>query len=74
MIYHSKLLRYWQEPETGSSTEPQAVWRFSLEDVHTGERHGFANLAVLVEFLQAQTSAPRDDLAPRFGSKAASDE
>jgi hypothetical protein len=30
------------------------VWRFSLEDVHTRERHGFADLDALLAFLKTQ--------------------
>ena len=45
------MLRCWEvrslEPEC------QAVWRFSLEDPHTGERFGFANLNALIAFLEA---------------------
>ncbi len=32
----------------------EMVWRASLEDAHTGERHGFASLELLVAFLQEQ--------------------
>jgi hypothetical protein len=43
--YHSFLLRLWAEGAP-------LVWRFSLEDPHTGERHGFANWDKLQEFLK----------------------
>jgi hypothetical protein len=45
-IYHSFLLRVWREGEQGA-------WRSSLENVMTGERHSFPNLASLYDFLQA---------------------
>jgi hypothetical protein len=56
--YHAKLLRYWQEPdsEPESAQGGAPVWRFSLEDVHTGERHGFADLDALCVYLQSQTA------------------
>ncbi len=31
------------------------LWRFSLKDVGTGERHGFPGLEALVAYLQAET-------------------
>ena len=43
--YRSYLLRLWVEGESRS-------WRFSLEDPHTEERLGFANLERLTEFLK----------------------
>jgi hypothetical protein len=49
-IYHSFLLRLWRDSEQGA-------WRASLENVTTGERHGFANLASLYAFLQAKCRA-----------------
>lgn len=45
--YRSFLLRLWAV----SPDEPR-VWRFSLEDPHTGERRGFANWERLQEFLK----------------------
>lgn len=47
--YLSFLLRLWPVKQNGSET-----WRASLENPHTGERHGFANLAVLMDFLKEQ--------------------
>lgn len=43
--YHSFLLRLWAEGES-------RIWRFSLEDPHTGVRHGFASWEKLQEFLK----------------------
>ena len=48
--YLSYLLRLWQ---TGDGEEQ--VWRASLQAPGSGERHGFATLQDLVDFLQTQT-------------------
>ncbi len=48
--YFSYLLRLWCVDVNG-----EAVWRASLEDSHTGERHGFADLDRLYAFLQERT-------------------
>jgi hypothetical protein len=34
------------------------VWHASLEDPHTGERRGFADLNRMLEFLKEQTDGP----------------
>jgi hypothetical protein len=47
--YLSYLLRLWQ---VEIRTEP--VWHASLEDPHTGERKGFADLQSLFAFLEAE--------------------
>ena len=44
--YRSYLLRLWKKEQSGISD-----WRASLEDSHTGERFGFANLEQLFAFL-----------------------
>ena len=46
------MLRFWKV----SSVDPQhaPTWRFSMEDPHTGEKLGFADLEALVAFLQAE--------------------
>jgi hypothetical protein len=44
--YLSYLLRLWLV-----QNHEGYVWRCSLENVQTGERHGFAGLEVLCEFL-----------------------
>jgi len=46
------LLRYWEERGQGAGRS--VVWRFSLEDAHTGQRRGFANLEEMVAFLRSQ--------------------
>lgn len=50
--YRSYLLTAWEE----RSRDPNlpAVWRFSLEDPHTGQRHGFADLEALVAALKKE--------------------
>jgi hypothetical protein len=50
--YRAYLLRLWQV-----RTDGETVWRASLENPHTGERHGFAGLDRLFEFLEQQTSS-----------------
>ena len=51
--YHAYLLRLWQV-EQGN----EVVWHASLEDPHTGERSGFADLSRLFEYLKEQTHDP----------------
>jgi len=46
------LLTLWRE-RPARSGQP-AVWRFSLEDVQTRERRGFADLDALTAFLKSQ--------------------
>ena len=43
--YRSFLLRLWVDSDLRQ-------WRFSLEDPHTGERRGLANLDALIAFLK----------------------
>jgi hypothetical protein len=54
--YQVYLMRCWEErgerPGTGT-------WRFSLEDPHTGHRHGFAGLEALMAFLSVRFGPPR---------------
>jgi hypothetical protein len=62
--YKSYLLRFWLEKgnmrsslsndESNIHWHPE--WRFSLEDPHSGERIGFANLEQLVCFIEQQTT------------------
>ncbi len=50
--YCAYLLRCWAE----HSAHPQQplIWRFSVEDPHSGDRRGFATFEALVAFLLAQ--------------------
>ena len=56
--YRAYLLRFWEE--TTSQPDPPSTWRFSLEDPHTGQRRGFANLEALVTFLKTQLDSASD--------------
>ncbi len=47
--YRSQLLRMWAE----QPAHRPPVWRFSLEDVETGQRSGFADLDALIMHLLA---------------------
>ncbi len=51
-IYASYLLRLWKTEEEG---EPH--WRASLVSVQTGERRSFANLELMVAFLQEKINS-----------------
>ena len=48
--YQSYLLRCW-EVRSQQPDQP-ATWRYSLQDPHTEQKHGFADLEELVAFLQ----------------------
>jgi hypothetical protein len=50
--YRTFLLTLWEERNQDANSP--AVWRFHLEDPRTGQRQGFASLAELISFLQAQ--------------------
>ncbi len=50
--YYAYMLRCWAE-STASPNQP-VIWRFSLEDPHTGVRLGFASFEALVAFLVAE--------------------
>jgi hypothetical protein len=43
------FLTIWQE-RPGETDRP-AVWRYSLEDVHTGQKRGFGSLEQMLVFL-----------------------
>lgn len=51
--YHLAVLRLWEERSDG-----ERLWRFSLEDARTSERHGFKNLESLMAFLENWTRDP----------------
>ena len=50
--YQAYLLRLWQDHRDG-----QPLWRASLENPHTGQRLGFADLSQLFAFIQGQASS-----------------
>jgi len=53
--YQAYLLRLWQV-HNGEEDH----WHASLQDARTGERHGFAGLEALFEFLRAKTEGAGD--------------
>jgi hypothetical protein len=53
--YVAYLLRLWQV-----RNGKEAHWRASLQEAYTGERHGFASLEALFEFLRARTECTSD--------------
>lgn len=55
-IYLSYLLRLWQVIVDG-----QPVWRASLESAQTGQHRGFASLAQLTAFIEAEMAAAKLD-------------
>ena len=54
--YLAYMLRLWQVNTTGAP-----VWRASIEDPHTGERRGFADLASLFAFLEDELGGSVSD-------------
>lgn len=46
------MLRFW-EVRSRDPNRP-STWRFSLEDPHTGDKLGFADLEALVAFLETE--------------------
>ncbi|MCL4489180.1 MAG: hypothetical protein M1570_13770 [Chloroflexi bacterium] len=57
--YWAFMLRLWQV-RSGSAV----AWRASLEDPHTGERKGFADLESLLAFLQERTAGGSGSASP----------
>lgn len=53
--YLSYLLRMWQ-----TSDGEKDVWQASVQSPGSEERHGFASLEELVDFLQAQAQEAED--------------
>ncbi len=54
-VYRSYSLRFWEER---GEAPARRVWRCSLEDPLTGNRHGFANLTALTDWLSAELARP----------------
>jgi len=64
--YQAYLLRLWRVDGEGTKL---AEWRVSLEDPHTGERLGFANLEQLFAFLLTLTEGKAEKAqAPRHNT------
>lgn len=49
--YEAYVLRSWQVQDTQAGASSR---RFSLEDSHSGEKHGFADLEVLLSYLRSK--------------------
>lgn len=60
--YHLVILCLWQEH--GAADKDCLVWRYSLENPRTAERHGFHDLGALAAFLSQWTSEPAAEEAP----------
>ncbi len=56
--YRTFLIRCWEE-RSRDPTLP-TVWRFSLEDPHTGRRRGFPSLEDVVTFLRGELAGSQD--------------
>ena len=69
--YCSYLLRCWQERSLRQSAA--SVWRFSLEDPHTGQRRGFATFEALVAFLRQELWDEKPDGARAVAADEAGD-
>jgi len=68
--YLAYLIRLW-EADVGERT----VWRASAESRHTGERHAFPSVALLLRFLEEQTyEEPAVATGSESGRPAASQE
>lgn len=70
--YRAYLLRLWRVSD-GESVD----WRATLEDAHTGERHGFPTLEDLVTFFRLGTGMntpagirENDEEEPQTGSES----
>ena len=56
--YQSYLLRCWEV--RSQHPDRPTTWRFSLQDPQTEEKHGFADLEELVEFLRFELNPSRN--------------
>lgn len=50
--YQVYLLRCLED--RSQDVQIASTWRFSLEDPHTGQRHNFAGLEELIDFLRTE--------------------
>ncbi|MCC6569023.1 MAG: hypothetical protein IT315_07280 [Anaerolineales bacterium] len=63
--YMAFLLRIWKVSQDG-----KWVMRASLENIHTGERHNFSSLEVLITFLRNEAlERSADEIEGNDGSK-----
>ena len=58
--YRVYLLRLWLVDRDDGAT----IWRASLEEARSGERHGFADLPQLFAFLEQQTAVELRRIVP----------
>jgi hypothetical protein len=59
--YRAYMLRFWEVAKPAD--HQPAVWRFSIEDAHTGTRRIFVAFEELVAFLQNEVANAREDIA-----------
>ncbi len=64
--YRSYLLRLWLEP----NDPPE--WRAMLESPSSGERHGFASLKALFDFVEQDTERLEGETSTRISRKTRS--
>jgi hypothetical protein len=70
--YGAYLLRFWAEPRGEPGLPP--IWRFSLEDPHSGRRWAFAGLDRLVAFLRREMEVdPAGEESPAPSREDSSD-
>jgi hypothetical protein len=62
--YLAFLVRLWSVHHNG-----ELVWRASVENAHTGERHAFADLIALCDFLRAAVEEEPSTPAPMEGGR-----
>jgi hypothetical protein len=62
--YISYLLRLWRASGVG-----QPMWRVSIEDPHSGERRGFADLDSFFAFLKAQITSRNQEASHKQEKK-----
>jgi len=58
--HYSFILSLWTEEDAGSGSP--AAWRYSLEDPHRSQRHGFKDLTGLIRFLEEWTTRAPEEL------------
>ena len=65
LCYRSYIVRCWQEHSVHAGTKI-LVWRFSLQDPRTNQRHGFATLEALLVSMQSDLAVEKvnNDVTP----------
>jgi hypothetical protein len=58
--YRSYIVRCWQEASVHAGRRTK-LWRFSLQDPHTGLRRGFVTLEALLVSLQEEMADDKDN-------------